>query len=332
MAFLNVVGKIRRKIWGKVVNIVKHRSWRYIIYQSYWHSLFQKNTQHIFNKNYFASIPNPGAGIGHQMANWIAGYWFSTQFNLQFAHFPFSGNDWEVFLGFGEEEAKFKDLISSGYQKVLLPIFDEYDPNQLYAIKKIMASYGDKKIVFITEQDQGYKDQYGVMDVIKKKFHQSATRKNDKLIYDPNNFNIAVHIRRGDINIGQINGNTNLTSRWQNNDYYLSVLKNVKNSLSQNKPISIYLFSQGEVEDFADFQIFDSIIYCLDMSAKQSFLHMVFADLIITSKSSFSYKPALLSNGIKVCPKVFWHGYPTDTSWILVEEDGSFSTNRLKNL
>jgi hypothetical protein len=61
------------------------------------------------------------------------------------------------------------------------------------------------------------------------------------------------------------------------------------------------------------------------MSANESFLHMVHADCLITSKSSFSYKPALLSNGIKICPKKFWHGYPNSSDWILVDENGNFS-------
>jgi len=32
------------------------------------------------------------------------------------------------------------------------------------------------------------------------------------------------------------------------------------------------------------------------MGEQDSFMHMVFADLLITSRSSFSYKPALMSN------------------------------------
>ena len=65
------------------------------------------------------------------------------------------------------------------------------------------------------------------------------------------------------------------------------------------------------------------------MSAQDSFLHMVYADLLITSKSSFSYKPALLSNGIKVCPKYFWHGYPDTEDWILCDNNGNLD-NSLK--
>lgn len=55
------------------------------------------------------------------------------------------------------------------------------------------------------------------------------------------------------------------------------------------------------------------------MNSQDSFLHMVYADCLITSKSSFSYKPALLNKGIKVCPKDFWHGYPNTKDWLLID-------------
>jgi len=66
------------------------------------------------------------------------------------------------------------------------------------------------------------------------------------------------------------------------------------------------------------------------MNAQDSFLHLVYADLLITSKSSFSYKPALLNNGIKICPKNFWHGYPNNKKWILCDNNGNFDISSLK--
>ena len=68
----------------------------------------------------------------------------------------------------------------------------------------------------------------------------------------------------------------------------------------------------------------------MNMNTQESFLHMVYADLLITSKSAFSYKPALGNQGIKVCPRNFWHGYPDSSDWILVENDGTFNTASLK--
>jgi hypothetical protein len=63
--------------------------------KSFW-SYLLGNSKDSQNKliSYYSAIPNPGAGIGHQMANWIAGYWFSKQFGLKFAHTSFSNQKW----------------------------------------------------------------------------------------------------------------------------------------------------------------------------------------------------------------------------------------------
>ena len=63
---------------------------------------------------------------------------------------------------------------------------------------------------------------------------------------------------------------------------------------------------------------FKNIKFCHNLNQYKTFLHFVYADLLITSKSSFSYKAALISKGIKVSPKNFWHGYPkNDKKWYL---------------
>jgi hypothetical protein len=110
--------------------------------------------------------------------------------------------------------------------------------------------------------------------------------------------------------------------RWQENEYFINVLQNVITKYKSEKPIAIYLFSQGNVEDFVEFNQFENLHYCLDVNSVTSFLHMVYADILITSKSSFSYKPALLNEGIKVCPKDFWHGYPNTNDWVLADNTG----------
>ncbi|MDD2799759.1 MAG: hypothetical protein PHV20_14310 [Bacteroidales bacterium] len=322
MNIKKIVRKIKKKAWEKLVSKLRHTNLYPYIYVSYWHCLLI-NPKDSKSRSYFSAIPNAGAGIGHQMANWIAGYWFAKQFELQFAHIPFTGNGWDDFLGFGVSEESVTDLIKKGYHKVKLPLFDESNEEEILLIKKIIASYQGRKTIFIAEQDQFYEDQYGVAEDIKQKFHHAPSRLNDKLIYSQDFCNIAIHVRRGDIVAGQQSGLENHAMRWQNNDYFTTVLKNVLNLELSNKPIAIYLFSQGEESDFGEFTEFENIHFCLEMSAKESFLHMAFADILITSKSSFSYKPALLSYGIKVCPRNFWHGYPPTQDYILVDDNGN---------
>jgi hypothetical protein len=306
-----------------------------LIYRSSWHSRFiRPAAQNSSTQQFIAAIPNPGAGIGHQMANWIAGLWFARQFGLGFAHIPFSSSQWEHLLGFGDGQITVDELVrTSGYRKVSLPLFDEFNDLELARTHKIIAAYGDEKVVFVFEQDQGYRDQFGVEEEIKQSFYRSAARQNDDLLFSAAHYNIAIHVRRGDIVAGQTDGNPNLLMRWQDAGYFENVLAAVLKSISTAKPIKVYLFSQGERKEFARFEALGEICYCLDMGAQESFLHMVHADLLITSKSSFSYKPALLSKGIKVCPRNFWHGYPKRSDWILANEDGSLddlAVTRLK--
>jgi hypothetical protein len=117
--------------------------------------------------------------------------------------------------------------------------------------------------------------------------------------------------------------------RWQDNLYFEKLLTKVIENIHPNKPVAIYLFSQGVPNDFAEFNKYENLHFCLKMDAQESFLHMVYADLLITSKSSFSYKPALLNRGIKVCPKNFWHNYPEANDWILVDDEGNFDVKQL---
>ena len=302
------------------------------LFLSYWHyrlrGKYPKGNRESF---YLGAAPNSSAGIGHQMANWIAGYWWAKEFGLKYAHTAFPSSSWEKFLGLGVNETTVDDLLDTkGYKLVALPPFNEMYPLERDLVENIIASYQDRKIVFLLCKDQSYAEQIGVIDDLQRKFHQAPSRKHDQLVFSKDFFNIAVHVRRGDIVHGQKTGFANHQMRWQDNDYFKNVLGNVLKVLKTDKPIAIYLFSQGVPEDFRDFEYFDNLRLCLDMNAQDSFLHMVFADLLITSKSSFSYKPALLSKGIRVCPKDFWHGYPTDKKWILADADGEIGPNRIE--
>jgi hypothetical protein len=317
--------KVKTRLWSDLVRYSRSKPFYPCLYRSYWHYKLFPNKKEVTDRCYYAARPNPGAGIGHQLANWIAGSWFAKQFGLRFAHIPFSNQKWENFLGFGEGEITVYDLIKKqGYKRVKLPLFGEFNLKEVELTRNIINSYKNKKVVFVAEQDQFYKDQFGVMDDIKQKFYNAKSRIKNSLIYPKDYFNIAIHVRRGDITVGQQTNNPNLLMRWQDNSYFINVLTNVLKKLDTSKPIAIYLFSQGEPEDFKEFNKFKNLQFCLKMNAQDSFLHMVYADLLITSKSSFSYKPALLSNGIKVCPRYFWHGYPNTKDWILTDENGYF--------
>ena len=315
--------KIPRKLRRIWISTMRKTSVYKYCYKSYWHYLFNRKKRVEGNDLYLSAKPNPGAGIGHQIANWIAGYWFAQQFGVKFAHIPFSEKKWEAFLGFYQNEITVSELKNKGYKIVRIQDFDENNKEEYNRIEQIIASYKGQKVVFLAEQDQFYQEQYGVMQEIQKKFYSAPERKKDKLIFDENSFNIALHVRRGDIMENHSKSNKNIAMRYQGNNYFSQALDSVLEYLEDKKNIQIYLFSQGEEKDFLEFSDMSNLHFCLNMGAQDSFLHMVYADALITSKSSFSYKPALLNRGIKFCPAEFWHGYPEDDDWILLDEEGN---------
>jgi hypothetical protein len=274
---------------------------------------------------YYTAIPNIGAGIGHQIANYISGLHYARYMGLVFVHTPFYDVKWEKLLGFGENEIQIKDL--KKIKKRRLPIFEEKKTDLQ---KRIIDSYKGENVIFIEEQDQYYKNSYTEMAFLKQKFHNAKARKEDKLIYSKDNLNIAIHIRRGDIMIDS-KVNPVYEKRFQDNSYYVNALNCIIDNIKTEKNICVYIYTQGNEEDFSEFKDFNNIIFCLDMNQYDSFLHLVYADILLTSKSGFSYMPALLSNGIKICLENFWHGYPQSGDWILADEQGFFDIFKLSN-
>lgn len=322
--------KIYRKIHWFFYSTLKVGSWFNIVYPAYRHR-GKKSKSDDVSTLYITQIPNEGAGIGHQISNYNSGVHAADVFGLKFAYPGFQGKkDWEEFLGFYQDNISIKELKKQGYKVRTLPYFGygedcpEKSNKSQELIKKIISSYAGKKIIFNVNLDTFYKNQYEIIPHIKSRFEKAPARKNDKLIYDSEKINIAVHIRRGDINIGQTTGETALTKRWLDINYYENIVGILTESL-KGKDYCIYIFSEGNAKEYRTFEKYGQIVYCFDMSAMDSFLHMIRADYLVLSKSSFSYKPALLSDGIRICPPGFWHGYPNDCKWILADEDGNIS-------
>ena len=329
--------KAKERMWREIVNFTSNTMFRNCIYRSYWHYLFnkKKDIERFTDEMYYGARPNPYAGIGHQLANWIDGLHWAKEFGLKHVHFPFSTKKWDEFLGFGYGEPSISDLKSQGYKIRRLPAFDEFNENEISLIRRIISSYIGEKVAFWPPQDHFYRDQYGVSNDLRKRFLGSPSREQDKIVYDKEKFNIAVHVRRTVVIDGKVieEFGENKAKRWLSNDYYEKVLKQVLENINPDKPVAIYIFSTGKPEEFSEFSKYGEVRFCSDMDEYQSFAHLIFADLLITSKSSFSYKPALMNDGIKVCPGNFWHGYPQDDpKWVLCENDGTFDTDKLRKL
>ena len=110
--------------------------------------------------------------------------------------------------------------------------------------------------------------------------------------FDKSFLNIAIHIRRmntldkeKNINYDQIPG-TDVP-----NNLYKDIIRKLKNY----KNYKIHIYSQGDKKDF-DFE--DDIILHLNESIEDTFVDLVFADILVVAPSAFSYSAALLSDNI----------------------------------
>lgn len=326
----SIQNKIYRKLHWILFSKIKPGSWIRYFYPAFRHGQRyvrreknQKDKMKGGSTIYMTQVPNEGAGIGHQLANYNGGVYYADLFQVNYAFPGFKDKDWEHFLGLGENVPHVKELKKKGYKVRTLPYFSESEES-LAMIRRIIDSYEGEKVILKIELDQFYARQYDVIPYIKEKFEQAEARKQDKLIYCKDRVSMAVHIRRGDIVEGQVTGEATLTKRWLTMEYYENIVAEVAKVVGDR--LDIYLFSQGKEEDYRCFEKYGNVIYCFDMSAMDSFLHMVRADILVISKSSFSYKPALLSDGIRICPPDFWHGYPDDKKWIIVDENVPIGT------
>ena len=121
------------------------------------------------------------------------------------------------------------------------------------------------------------------------------------LLYNKNTNNIAVHIRRGDVNPQKY------PSRFISNQTYIDLIKKLDLNNS-----TIHIFSEGKDSDFCDIvKSFPktSFVMHLNENIQLTFHYLVMADVLILSKSSFSYCAALINNNVIVANLItrWWH-------------------------
>lgn len=137
-----------------------------------------------------------------------------------------------------------------------------------------------------------------------------------ELNYDDKAVNIAVHIRRGDVDAKKY------PTRFTANSVYIDLItKILKSSQLQQlrqpqsqpeKQVAIHIFSQGKDDDFKDIvEKFPELNIGLHINTniQTTFHGMVSADMLVLGKSSYSYCAALLNKNITVANLItnWWH-------------------------
>ena len=121
---------------------------------------------------------------------------------------------------------------------------------------------------------------------------------------------IGVHIRRGDV-VKPENKN-----RYLSDDYYLTIIDKIIERNLQNQKFKIYIYSEkGHNYNFDKFKYLSNVEIKLDYDDIETLKELSYSNILIMSKSSYSYVAGLLNkNGMIVyCP--FWHN--KKSNWII---------------
>ncbi len=238
-------------------------------------------------------------GAGAQIQAVFSTMLFAQMQGFTYVHTPFTAiehadnplhwaSQWETFMGLGYGEMPVEALPP------------ETKRVQLASIGRLLGRAGTLYLVpHCHPYADAFPDQYILLkERFSQKYHHVP--KNVPHFNDPTRCNVAIHIRRGDV--------TPKTHplRYTADSYNLTVLEKIQTVLRGLgiDPL-IHVYSQGAVENFSEYARREMCLH-INESAFATFHAMVTADILVMSKSSFSYSAALLSTGIVFYQK-FWH-------------------------
>lgn len=146
-------------------------------------------------------------------------------------------------------------------------------------------------------EKQHYKD-ISLMENIKPKlrqhYHESTLDMN--CYFDSKKTNIAVHIRR--FTETDCCRDERRELYLPGETFFLNVIKRLQGIVKTETIFHIY--SQGSLSNFTEFQEIPNVQLHLDEHPVVSLHHMIKADILVMSKSAFSYVASIYSKGIKL--------------------------------
>lgn len=244
----------------------------------------------IYTKEYITN-PHQSDGFGSQFQSIIAAVVYAELNNKEFVYTPFSRmehnyqND-PYFLAKKEQCINFIGNVELNKEI--------YNANEHIKYK----AFFDTNIKICANST--------ALQKIKQIFRANKNRTD---YFNNKNLNIAIHIRRHNIHDNRIDG-TNTP-----NQLFLDIINQLRILYITENPL-FHIYSQGNTEQFKLYEACDIVMH-LNESIEDTFIPLVFADILVTSASSFSYTAALLSDGI-VYYIPFWH--KPLPHWISVHE------------
>ena len=248
-------------------------------------------------KIYYTNDGNQKDGFGAQYQKIIYTILYCKFNNLEFIYTPFSNmeHNYDNDTNFIQKKENLINLINH-FPVITNEIKNNNKINTLFF--NDIRDFIENNITDILQSDQ--------IKEIRNIFWEN---KNRNIIFDNNNIHIGIHIRRPNVQDNRLDGSDTP------HNYYLKVINLIYNKykIITNKKLVFHIYSQGNSNDFIIYKnILDintnntEVVYHLNESIEKTFIEMVKTDVLILSRSSFSYIAAFLNEG-EIYYQPFWH-------------------------
>jgi hypothetical protein len=261
-------------------------------------------------------------GAGAQALARMSAICVARKFGLTYAHTPFllmQHNEgppdqwaatWERMLSLGHGEA------SAAECRLPRVEIDDFMADRRWWSSPCLLSVGHMSRI-VDQMPDAYLD---VIPQLRKKYSLHAPPRPDL-----DRVEVCAHLRRG----GDVTTeNPETAYRYVGNDAMERAISATLSVLSElGLKSRVRLFSQGDEKEFASLSD-RGFELCLNTPAIPTFRAFVEADILIMTKSSFSYAAAVLNGGVKLYDRF---ARAPLSQWIVREGDGSFNREQLRS-
>lgn len=217
-------------------------------------------------------------GFGAQLQAIMTCIAYCKYHNYEYIHIPVDsiGHNYSNDETFAQDLEIFSNM---GYQ---FRKFNSLNIFERLFVRKVQ--HIDGEIHYSTNPDRYFTGK--VRSILRENYYSSP--KPNINFFSKDYLNIAIHIRRGDVDPSK-------KMRYDSNKQYVEIIDRLK-LYYKNEKYRIFIFSEGPISDFEDIKKTNpDVTLKLNGDLKIAFHSLVIADVLVLSRSSFSYPAALLS-------------------------------------
>ncbi len=313
-------------------------------------SVFYKKT--ISSITYANDVKTDGAGAQLQRIYGI--YAISRLLSIPYVHSPLIKIDYQG-LNALEQNSGSDEILLRWNKEHTLPSDADYSPAE--TLKRTVVSPNLKELISLRREAYSRRQSiqlriaipYKVTDILPNSYKVIRNLNYLKQeIHNRSELRIAIHVRRGELFVVD-------SHRMLPNQYYLTVAEQIARTFDKFRlKYSFELFTEvpkrrftvtpshhgiiGRISDpilvnpedcqINDFKVLPNLKKYINTDPVEAVKLMSSADILVLSRSSFSYLAAIINSSGVIIYNPFWHAALSD--WIVVNDAGTLSESKLK--